>query len=219
MPPWERYQQCLVATDPMELALIIEQFEQVASERAEPSSWVKAWGDDVINQPLRTAIDPRTPGKGRGTSAPHTKPHGRASLVRGRAPRSAFRGSGAGSRRGASYRCHSVDNTTTEEGRSPGSRRVWTREGSGEWREVGNSGQEPANPRGKGHHSQAGADRSLLPAVRHGSSSGPPGLGLCPGAAMRRSVGRGRGGVRGHRGSRAGARVGRCIVVLVIFTA
>ena len=92
MPPWERYQQCIVATDPMELALIIEQFEHVASERAEPSSWVKAWGDDVINQPLRTAVDPRASGKGRGTSAPHTKPHGRASLVRGRASRSAFRG-------------------------------------------------------------------------------------------------------------------------------
>jgi hypothetical protein len=76
MPPWERYQQCLVATDPMELALIIEQFEHVASERAEPSSWVKAWGDDVRNQPLHTAVDPRAPGKGRGTSAPHTKPHG-----------------------------------------------------------------------------------------------------------------------------------------------
>jgi len=62
MPLWEHYQQCLVATDPMELALIIEQFAHLVSEGAEPPSWVKAWGDDVINQPLRTAVDPRAPG-------------------------------------------------------------------------------------------------------------------------------------------------------------
>jgi hypothetical protein len=48
-----------------------------------------------------------------------------------------------------------------------------------------------------------------LPAVRHGSSSGPPGPGLCPGAATRRRAGRGRGDVRGHQGSRAGALAGR----------
>jgi hypothetical protein len=58
MPLWERYQQCLVATDPMELGLIIEQFERVVSEGAQPPSWMKAWSGHVVNQPLRTTVDP-----------------------------------------------------------------------------------------------------------------------------------------------------------------
>jgi hypothetical protein len=62
MPLWERYQQCLVATDPMELDLIIAQFEWVVSEGAEPPSWMKAWGDHVTNQPLRTSVDPQALG-------------------------------------------------------------------------------------------------------------------------------------------------------------
>ncbi|RPH77228.1 MAG: hypothetical protein EHM80_12960 [Nitrospiraceae bacterium] len=62
MPLWEQYQQCLVATDPMELALIIEQFERVVSEGAEPPSWMKAWGNHVKNQPLRTSVDPQALG-------------------------------------------------------------------------------------------------------------------------------------------------------------
>lgn len=62
MPLWEQYQQCLVATDPMELALIIEQFERVVSEGAEPPSWMKAWGNHVKNQPLRTSVDPKALG-------------------------------------------------------------------------------------------------------------------------------------------------------------
>jgi hypothetical protein len=33
---WERYQQCLVTTDPTELVLIIDQFERVVAEGAEP---------------------------------------------------------------------------------------------------------------------------------------------------------------------------------------
>ena len=49
MPLWERYQHCLAATDPTELFLIIEQFERVVSEGAEPPSWMKAWGDHVAN--------------------------------------------------------------------------------------------------------------------------------------------------------------------------
>ena len=62
MPLWERYQQCLVTTDPTELALIIDQFERVVSEGAEPPSWMKAWGPHVTNQPLRTSIDPQALG-------------------------------------------------------------------------------------------------------------------------------------------------------------
>jgi hypothetical protein len=59
---WERYQQCLVTSDPTELVRIIEQFERVVSEEAEPPSWMKAWGDHVTNQPLRTAVDPQALG-------------------------------------------------------------------------------------------------------------------------------------------------------------
>ena len=36
MPLWERYQQCLVTTDPTELVLIIDQFEYVMLAGAEP---------------------------------------------------------------------------------------------------------------------------------------------------------------------------------------
>ena len=43
MPLWESYQHCLAATDPTELFLIIEQFERVVAEGAEPPSWMKAW--------------------------------------------------------------------------------------------------------------------------------------------------------------------------------
>ena len=56
MPLWDRYLRCLVATDHEELGLIIEQFERVVSEGAEPPSWMKAWGDHVPNQPLRTSV-------------------------------------------------------------------------------------------------------------------------------------------------------------------
>ena len=38
-----------------ELGLIIEQFERVVAEGAEPPSWTKVWGDHVTNQPLRTS--------------------------------------------------------------------------------------------------------------------------------------------------------------------
>ena len=62
MPLWESYQHCLVATDPTELVLIVEQFERVVSERAEPPSWMKAWGDHVTSQPLRTSVDPQALG-------------------------------------------------------------------------------------------------------------------------------------------------------------
>lgn len=62
MPLWESYQHCLAATDPRELLLIIEQFEHVVSEGAEPPSWMKAWGDHVVKQPLRTSVDPQALG-------------------------------------------------------------------------------------------------------------------------------------------------------------
>ncbi len=62
MPLWERYQQCLVTIDPTELVLIIDQFERVRLAGAEPPSWMRAWGDNVTNQPLRTAVDPQALG-------------------------------------------------------------------------------------------------------------------------------------------------------------
>ena len=62
IPLWESYQHCLAATDPTELFLIIEQFERVVSEGAEPPSWMRAWGDHVANQPLRTSVDPQALG-------------------------------------------------------------------------------------------------------------------------------------------------------------
>jgi len=62
MPLWARYQQCLVTTDPTELALIIDQFERVMLPRTEPPSWMRAWGPHVISQPLRTAVDPQALG-------------------------------------------------------------------------------------------------------------------------------------------------------------
>jgi len=62
MPLWERYQQCLVMTDPTELVLIIDQFERVVPAGAEPPFWMRAWGRHVTNQPLRTAVDPQALG-------------------------------------------------------------------------------------------------------------------------------------------------------------
>ena len=62
MPLWERYQQCLVTTDPTELVLIIDQFERVMLAGAEPPSWIRAWGPHVMSQPLRTAVDPQALG-------------------------------------------------------------------------------------------------------------------------------------------------------------
>ncbi len=62
MPLWERYQQCLVTTDPTELALIIEKFELVAQAEVEPPAWMRAWGPHVMSRPLRTAIDPQALG-------------------------------------------------------------------------------------------------------------------------------------------------------------
>ena len=41
------------------LALIIEQCERVVLARVEPPSWMRALGDHVTNQPLRTAVDPQ----------------------------------------------------------------------------------------------------------------------------------------------------------------
>jgi hypothetical protein len=62
MPLWERYQQCLVTTDPTELALIIEKFELAAQAEVEPPAWMRVWGQHVMSQPLRTAIDPQALG-------------------------------------------------------------------------------------------------------------------------------------------------------------
>ena len=60
MPLWERYQQCLVTTDPMELILIIDQLERVMPAGTAPPSWMTAWGQHVMRQPLRASVDPQT---------------------------------------------------------------------------------------------------------------------------------------------------------------
>ena len=62
MSLWERYQQCLVTTDPTELVLLIDQFERVRLTGAEPPSWMRAWGNHVMSQPLRTSVDPQALG-------------------------------------------------------------------------------------------------------------------------------------------------------------
>ncbi len=62
MPLWERYQQCLVATDPTELLLIIDQLEQVVPAGAEPPSWTRPWGQYVTSQPFRASVDPQALG-------------------------------------------------------------------------------------------------------------------------------------------------------------
>ncbi len=62
MPLWERYQQCLVATNPDELVLVIDRFESATHAGAEPPSWMRTWGHHVMSQPLRTAVDPQALG-------------------------------------------------------------------------------------------------------------------------------------------------------------
>ncbi len=58
MPLWNRYQQCLATTEPAALLQIVDQIEQVTLRGPEPPSWLKSWGDHVMRQPLRTAVDP-----------------------------------------------------------------------------------------------------------------------------------------------------------------
>ena len=59
MPLWERYQRCLVTTNPGELVLIIDELESVTPVGTAPPSWMRAWGHHVASQPLRTAVDPQ----------------------------------------------------------------------------------------------------------------------------------------------------------------
>jgi len=60
MPLWERYQQCLVTIDPAQVALIIGQLETVMPAGIAPPIWMKAWGQHIMSQPLRTSVDPQT---------------------------------------------------------------------------------------------------------------------------------------------------------------
>ncbi len=62
MPLWEHYQQCLVTTDLAELNILIEKVEQVTLAEVEPPSWMKRWGQHVMSQPVRTAVDPQALG-------------------------------------------------------------------------------------------------------------------------------------------------------------
>ncbi len=62
MSLWEQYQQCLVATDPDKLLLIVEQLEQVMLTGPKPPAWLQSWGIQVKSQPLRTSVDPQALG-------------------------------------------------------------------------------------------------------------------------------------------------------------
>jgi hypothetical protein len=62
MPLWERYQQCLVSTNPDELVSVIEYFEPANTTRIEPPSWLMGLGHHVVSQPIRTAVDPQALG-------------------------------------------------------------------------------------------------------------------------------------------------------------
>ena len=62
MPLWERYRQCLVASEPTELLRIVDQIELVMFTGPEPPPWLKSWGGRVMRQPLRTAVDPQALG-------------------------------------------------------------------------------------------------------------------------------------------------------------
>jgi hypothetical protein len=62
MPLWDRYQQCLTSTNPEKLALVIDQFERVTHLDIEPPSWMRSWGEHVMGQPVRTAVDPQALG-------------------------------------------------------------------------------------------------------------------------------------------------------------
>ena len=94
-------------------------------------------------------------GCGAGTAHRATRESPRGEGDTGLAP--LMGGSRVGSRRGSSYRWHSADNTTDKEGRSPGSRRVSTSPGAGDWRDPVNSWLATETPRGAGPHGQAGA--------------------------------------------------------------
>jgi hypothetical protein len=56
---WEQYQQCLVATDPDRLLLMVQQLEQVMLPGPKPPVWLQSWGIQVKSQPLRTSVDPQ----------------------------------------------------------------------------------------------------------------------------------------------------------------
>ena len=62
MPLWERYQRCLAATESNELIAIIDHFDRVTVEGVEPPSWMRRWGQHVMNQPLRSSVDPQALG-------------------------------------------------------------------------------------------------------------------------------------------------------------
>jgi hypothetical protein len=58
MPLWERYQRCLVETDPPTLAQLVEQLEAAMPSGPEPPAWMTGWSRYVKRQPLRTVVDP-----------------------------------------------------------------------------------------------------------------------------------------------------------------
>ncbi len=47
MPLWQRYQQCLTTTDPVEPTMLIEQLEDAMLIGPEPPSWMRGWGSWV----------------------------------------------------------------------------------------------------------------------------------------------------------------------------
>jgi len=59
MPFWETYQRCMATTDADVLVQSVELLEKAHLEGSEPPDWIKIWGEHVVRQPLRTAVDPR----------------------------------------------------------------------------------------------------------------------------------------------------------------
>jgi hypothetical protein len=62
MPFWNSYQRCMATTDPNLLVRSVEDLDRSVLEGSEPPDWLKSWGDHVIRQPLRTAVDPQALG-------------------------------------------------------------------------------------------------------------------------------------------------------------
>jgi len=62
MSLWEQYQQCLIATDPDRMLLLVEKLEQVTLTGPKPPAWLQSWGIQVKSQPLRTSVDPQALG-------------------------------------------------------------------------------------------------------------------------------------------------------------
>jgi hypothetical protein len=62
MPFWETSRRCMTTTELHALVQSVEQLERAILEGPDPPDWMKTWGDHVVRQPIRTAVDPRALG-------------------------------------------------------------------------------------------------------------------------------------------------------------